>query len=36
MGTKEKLEIAKEVLATVFLSASEQSLAMGLKRSQPI
>ena len=39
MGTKEKLEIAKEMLATVFLSASEQSLAMGLKfkyKSYPV
>lgn len=31
MGTKEKLKIAKEILATIFLSASEQSLALGVQ-----
>ena len=31
MGTTEKLKIAKEILATSFINATEKSLASGLE-----
>jgi hypothetical protein len=39
MGTKEKLEIAKEILATTFLAASKASVAEGMRfryKSYPV
>jgi hypothetical protein len=31
MGTKEKLEVAKEILATTFIAATENSAASGMQ-----